>query len=65
MKGNINMTNETLDECKSRQELKDNEIAIDMMKALKESEPKLLSYIEENMDEPDVMNCCLVVNEDL
>ena len=35
LKGNINMTNEMLDEIKSRQELKENEIVIEMLKTLK------------------------------
>lgn len=35
LKGNINMTNEMLDETKTRQALKENEILIEMLKTLK------------------------------
>lgn len=59
------MTNELLDNCKSRDELRTNEIVIEMMKSLKTAEPKLRELIEQNLDEEDVMNVCLVVNEDL
>ena len=59
------MTNEMLDNCKNREELRTNDIVIEMMKSLKSAEPKLRELIEENLDEEDVMNVCLVVNEDL
>ena len=45
--------------------LKENEIVIDMLKTLKETQPKLQGMIEDNIDEEDITNCCLVVNEDL
>ena len=59
------MTNEMLDNIKNREELRTNDIVIEMMKSLKSAEPKLRELIEENLDEEDVMNVCLVVNEDL
>ena len=65
LKGNINMANEMLDEITTREALRDNEIVIEMMKSFKESSPQLLKLIEENIDMPDIMNCCLIVNEDL
>ena len=65
MKGNINMVNEMLDNTKTREELKDNDIIIEMMKALKEEAPKLVQTIEEVMDEEDIMNCCMIVNDDI
>ena len=66
LKGNINFTNELLDACKSRDDMKNNEILIELMKAMKEMEPKLISLIEdsENLNE-DVFNVILMVNEDL
>jgi NifU-like protein involved in Fe-S cluster formation len=65
MKGNINMVNEMLDNTKTREELKDNDIIIEMMKALKEEAPKLVQTIEEVMDEEDITNCCMIVNDDI
>ena len=41
LKGNINLTNEMMDGCKSKKDLKENELIIDLLKALKEMEPKL------------------------
>ena len=58
------MTNEMLDNCKSRQELKENTIVIELMKTLKEMEPKLHEKIGSTEDE-DVTACLLLVNEDL
>lgn len=64
MKGNINMTNEMLDNCKSRQELKENTVVIELLKTLKEMESKLHEKIG-NTDDEDVTACLLLVNEDL
>lgn len=41
LKGNINLTNEMMDGCKTKQDLKENDLITDLMKALKEMEPKL------------------------
>lgn len=65
MKGNINMVNEMLDNITTRDELKGNDIVIEMMKSLKEGAPKLVQTIEETVDEEDVMNCCMIVNDDI
>ena len=58
------MTNEMLDNCKSRQELKENQIVLDLLKALKEMEPKLHEKIGNTEDE-DITACLLLVNEDM
>lgn len=41
-----------------------NETLIDLVKALKEMEPKLFELIQKELNE-DVMAICLLVNEDL
>lgn len=64
MKGNINFTNEIIDNVTSRDELKSNETLIDLLKALKDMEPKLFKVIQQVSNE-DVMAICLMVNEDL
>lgn len=64
MKGNINFTNELIDNCTSREQLRDNETLIELMKALKQMEPKLIKLCEEFENE-DVLAVCLLVNEDL
>ena len=58
------MTNEMLDNCKSRQELKENTVVLELLKALKEMESKLHDKITTTEDE-DVTACLLLVNEDL
>jgi len=65
LKGHINLTNERLDTTKNRQELKENSVLIDLLKTLKEMEPKVFELIEKNDGDEDVMNCCLLVNEDM
>jgi hypothetical protein len=64
LKGNINMTNEMLDECKSRQELKENTVVLELLKTFKDMEPKLHEKIGTVEDE-DVTACLLLVNEDM
>ena len=59
------MVNEMLDNIKTRDELKENDIIIEMIKALKEEAPKLVQTIEEVTDEEDIMNCCMIVNDDI
>ena len=54
-----------LDNTKHRQELKENSVLIDLLKTLKEMEPKVFELIEKNDGDEDVMNCCLLVNEDM
>lgn len=45
LKGNINFTNEIIDQTKSKQELKENDTLVDLLKALKEMEEKLFNLI--------------------
>lgn len=58
------MTNEMLDNCKTRQDLQENQIVIDLLKALKEMEPKLHDKIGKIEDE-DITNCLMLVNDDM
>ena len=64
LKGNINFTNEIIDNCKTKQDMQRNETLIDLVKALKEMEPKLFELIQKASNE-DIMKMCLLVNEDL
>jgi hypothetical protein len=64
LKGNINFTNELLDEVRGRQALKENDTVLDLLKALKEMEPKLFELIQSSENE-DIMAICLLVNEDM
>ena len=45
LKGNINFTNELLDTCKHRDDLKANETLLELMQALKQMEQKLFELI--------------------
>lgn len=65
LKGNINLTNEMLDNTNSRQELKENSVLLDLLKTMKEMEPKIFDLIQNNDGDEDVMSCCLLVNEDM
>lgn len=64
LKGNINFTNEIIDQTKSKQELRENDTLVDLLKALKEMEEKLFKLINETVNE-DILNICLMVNEDM
>ena len=64
LKGNINFTNEIIDTIKTKQELKENDTLVDLLKALKEMEEKLVKLIQETVNE-DILNMCLMVNEDM
>ena len=65
LKGNINLTNEMLDNTNSRQELKENSVLLDLLKTMKEMEPKIFDLIQNNDGDEDIMSCCLLVNEDM
>ena len=58
------MTNEMLDECKSRQDLKENTVVLELLKTFKDMEPKIHEKIGTVEDE-DVVACLLLVNEDM
>jgi GAT domain len=45
LKGNINLTNEMLDNTNTRQELKENGVLLDLLKTMKEMEPKIFELI--------------------
>lgn len=45
LKGNINFTNEIMDTCTCKADVRDNETLIDLLKALKEMEPQLFELI--------------------
>lgn len=64
LKGNINLANEMIDNCKTREQLRDNDVLIDLMKSLKEMEPKLITLIESTENE-DVLDVLLLTNEDM
>jgi hypothetical protein len=64
LKGNINFTNELLDSIRTKQELKENDTVLDLLKALKEMEAKLFELIG-SCENEDVMAICLLVNEDM
>jgi len=64
LKGNINFTNEIIDTMRSRDDLKGNDTLIDLLKALKEMEPKLFELISDT-DNENILNLCLMVNEDM
>ena len=61
VKGNINFMNEMLDNCNNKKDLEEN---IDLIKTLKEQEPKIVAKIGTIEDE-DITNLLLLVNEDL
>lgn len=54
-----------LDNTKSRKELKENSVLLDLLKTMKDTEPKIFELIQNNDGDEDVMNCCLLVNEDM
>lgn len=64
LKGNINFTNELIDNCKTREELRGNEILIELLKSLKEMETMLFGLIEQTENQ-DILDICLIVNEDM
>ena len=64
LKGNINFTNEIIDQCKTKQDLKENDTLVDLLKALKEMEEKLINLIQETVNE-DILAILLMVNEDM
>lgn len=62
VKGNINFTNEIIDGTKPGD--KSNETLNDLFKTLTQMEPKLFGLIAQ-IENEDVMNACLLVNDDL
>jgi len=64
VKGNINFTNEMLDKMTPGPTAKKNETVNDLVKTLTDMEPKLFTLISK-VENEDVMNVCLIVNDDL
>lgn len=64
LKGNINLTNEMIDQSKTREELRANDILIDLLKSMKEQEAMLFGLIEQTENQ-DILDICLMVNEDM
>ena len=62
VKGNINFTNEMIDSTKPGD--KSNEPLNELFKTLTDMEPKLFALIGQ-IEHEDVMNLCLLVNDDL
>lgn len=64
VKGNINLTNMMVDTAKpSDLQSEDNPI-VDLIRALKEMEPKLFELLS-TLDNEEMMKVCLLVNDDL
>jgi len=64
LKGNINFTNELIDNSTTREQLRVNETLLELMRALKEMEEQLMDLCTET-ENPEVLAVCLLVNEDL
>ena len=64
VKGNINLTNQIIDTSKPADlEMEDNSIN-DLIKTLKEMEPKLFQLVA-TLEDEEMMKVCLLVNDDL
>ena len=61
VKGNINFTNEMIDQLKPGEQ---SEALEDLYRTLTQLEPKLINMIGQ-IDDDGVMNMCLIVNDDL
>ena len=61
VKGNINFTNEVIDQCEPG---KVNETLADMYRALKKVEPKVQGVITQVEDEA-LVNACIIINDDI
>ena len=64
VKGNINLTNMMLDTAKPQDLQSDDNPVNDLIRALKEMEPKLFELLATLTDE-EMMKVCLLVNDDL
>lgn len=64
VKGNINLTNQIIDTSKPADLAKDDNPINDLVRTLKEMEPKLFQLVETLNDE-EMMKVCLLVNDDL
>ena len=64
VKGNINLTNEMMDASIPRDLAQPDHPINDLLKTLREMEPKLIELVT-NMEDSVMMNVCLLVNDDL
>lgn len=64
VKGNINFTNEILDTSKPSDLSKDDNPLTDLIRALKDMEPKLFELVA-TLEDEEMMQVCLLVNDDL
>jgi hypothetical protein len=64
VKGNINFTNQLLDTATKSDTQSEDSPLRDLVKTLKQMEPKLFELIA-TLDNEDMMKVCLLVNDDL
>ena len=64
VKGNINLTNMMLDTAKPSDTQSEDNTINDLIRALKDMEPKMFELIA-TLDNEDMLNVCLLVNDDL
>jgi hypothetical protein len=64
VKGNINLTNMMLDAAKPSDLQSEDNPTIDLVRALKDMEPKLFELIA-TLDNEEMLKVCLLVNDDL
>ena len=64
VKGNINLTNMMLDTAKPSDVESDDNPVNDLVKALKDMEPKLFELVA-TLDNEEMLKVCLLVNDDL
>lgn len=64
VKGNINLTNEIIDTSKPSDISKGDSPINDLVKTLKDMEPKLFELVA-TLEDEEMMKVCLLVNDDL
>ena len=64
VKGNTNFTNEMIDSSKPADLGKDDNPVNDLIKTLKDMEPKLFELVA-TLEDEEMMKVCLLVNDDL
>ena len=64
VKGNINLTNMIIDTSKPSDLTKDDTPLNDLIKTLKEMEPKLFQLVA-TLEDEEMLKVCLLVNDDL
>jgi hypothetical protein len=64
VKGNINLTNEIIDTSKPSDLSKEDDPINDLVRTLKDMEPKLFELVA-TLEDEEMMKVCLLVNDDL